>query len=182
MGWIVWQYQDEAAAVMLLLAFVLAMLRGAAAERAMALALFCQLPLFILDQLLTGGRDPYTSYRQLEPDLFAIDLVLLALYLAVALRANRVYPLWIAGAQLIAVLAHVVKIVSGDLVPRAYASLVMVPTHFQIVMLIAGTIAHLRREAQYGDYPSWRQQALPAGTGKPSEHDMPAASHAGARV
>lgn len=181
-GWFVWQYQDEVAAALLLAAFILAMLRGAAAERAMALAMFCQLPLLILDTLLTGGRDPFTSYRHLETDLFAIDLVLLALYLAVALRANRVYPLWIAGAQLIAVMAHVVMMVTDDLVPRAYAALVMAPTHFQIVMLLAGTVAHMRREAQFGDYPSWRELALPEASGGASDDMAPRGHHAGAQA
>jgi hypothetical protein len=156
MSWLLWQYQDELGTLLLLGAFVLAMLRGGSAERVVALTLFCHLPLALIDLAVFGPRDPHTSYRALEPGLFAIDLILLALMTAVALRANRVYPLLIAAAQLIAVMAHVVRMVSGDLVPRTYASLVIAPAHFQILVLLVGTLIHIRREDRFGPYPSWR--------------------------
>lgn len=156
MTWLVWQFQDEFALALLLTALLLALARGAAAERVMALALFAQVPYFIVAGLLTGTNDPHSSYRGIEADIFLADCLSLALYVIIALRANRVYPLIIAGAQLIAVMAHFVRGVSAGLVPRAYAALILAPLHLQLATLLIGVLLHMRRQSRIGPYPSWR--------------------------
>lgn len=166
MTWLIWQFQDELASALMLLAFIIAMLRGASAERTMALAMICQVPVLLIEQLLFGSRNPASSYQRVETGMLLVDLMSLALYVAVALRANRNYPLLVAGAQLVAVMGHVVRAMNDDLLPRAYASLVIAPTHFQIIVLIVGTLAHARRERRFGPYPSWRH------TGTARDHQV----------
>lgn len=170
MSWLVWQFQDEFAAVAMLVGFIFAMLRGDAPERAMALAMLCQVPILLVEQMLFGWRDPATSYQQLELGMLVVDLVSLTLYAGIATRANRVYPLLIAGAQLVAVMGHVVRAMNDDLVPRAYATLVIAPTHFEIAVLIAGTFAHARRERRFGPYPSWRHPIAAPGKDADAQH------------
>lgn len=59
-------------------------------------------------------------YFMVEPAIMAIDLAMLAVFVHIALRSERFWPLWIAGLQLTTMLGHVLKAVGGDLIPRAY--------------------------------------------------------------
>jgi hypothetical protein len=69
----------------------------------------------------------------------------LAAMLAVALTANRFWPLWVAALQVIAGFAHVVRILDLTVPPMAYAIMIRVPLWMQICVLLLGTWNHARR-------------------------------------
>lgn len=62
------------------------------------------------------------SYSGVEFGVLSVDLATLAVFVAVALRSPRFWPLWIAGLQLSTLLAHFFRAVDVDLIPRAYAA------------------------------------------------------------
>lgn len=62
-----------------------------------------------------------TRYYDLEVGVLAVDVSLFALFLAIALRSQRFWPLWIAGFHLVTVLAHILRALKVDLIPSAYA-------------------------------------------------------------
>ena len=138
--------------------FVLAMRRGAAPERILT-ATF--LGMLVLDRVyhLVAGADP-VAVMGVQLGHLAIDVIGLAVFLVVALGANRVYPLWIAGAQLIALSSHVypafVKIVSE----AAYVAMNIMPSYVQMLAMTLGLAAHIRRQKRRGSYPSWRKSWL----------------------
>ena len=88
-----------------------------------------------------------------------IDLVALAVALAVALRANRVYPLWFAAFQLLAVMAHLARDVAQGAAPIAYAVMYIGPSYCQIIVLAVGIWCHRRRVIRHGPYRSWRSSS-----------------------
>lgn len=90
-----------------------------------------------------------------------IDLIALAVALAVALRANRVYPLWFAAFQLLAVMAHLARDVAQGTAPIAYAVMYIGPSYCQIIVLAVGICCHRRRVLQHGPYRSWRTSSSP---------------------
>ena len=59
-------------------------------------------------------------YVGVEASILAIDLAMLAAFVAIALRSTRFWPLWIAGLQLTTIFGHLLKALGGDLVPKAY--------------------------------------------------------------
>ena len=94
-----------------------AMLRGRADERvaAGACAAATLLTHFVLGPLKI-------KYSGVEHGLVALDLAMLAIFLAIALRSSRFWPLWVAGLQLTMSMAHVMKAVDAHLMPRVYAA------------------------------------------------------------
>jgi len=62
-----------------------------------------------------------SRYSGVEIGVLAIDLLTLAVFLFVALRSDRFWPLWISGLQLTTTIGHVLKAIQLDLVPIAYA-------------------------------------------------------------
>lgn len=133
---------------------VAALVFGASAERWMALAFALQLPVRPpLGVLLDSGA----AFDHFMPEFFVQDSIALAACMAIALRANRIYPLWVAGAQLIVVTAHVLRLLTADIAPQAYAILVLVPWQLQALIILGGIACHAARERRLGPSPSWRR-------------------------
>lgn len=55
-----------------------------------------------------------------EAAVAIVDLAVLALFIAIALRSDRFWPLWVSGLQLTTVLAHLLRILNPGLVDIAY--------------------------------------------------------------
>ncbi|WP_324074046.1 MAG: hypothetical protein RSE14_12185 [Erythrobacter sp.] len=87
---------------------------------------------------------------------FGIDLVAMAGFGLVALNANRNYPLWVAGFQLVAVGAHMIKGMVEGVSLFALVILIVGPSYCQLLVLIAGFVRHVRREKRFGTYRDWR--------------------------
>lgn len=90
------------------------------------------------------------------------DLLAAVLFTSVALRANRNYPLWIAGFQLVAVGAHLVQSMVDKVSPLAFAILIIGPSYCQLLLLIGGFVRHVERQRQFGPYREWRLGAQTA--------------------
>jgi hypothetical protein len=99
------------------------------------------------------------------PIFMAIDMLAAVLFTTIALNANRNYPLWIAGFQLVAVGAHIVKTLVDSVSPLAVAVLVIGPSYFQIVLLAGGFFRHAQRQRRFGRYREWRVPTSLAGGG-----------------
>lgn len=94
----------------------------------------------------------------------AIDLFAGLGFIAIALNANRNYPLWIAGFQLVAVGAHAVQGMTDTVSPIAYVILASGPSYCQLLLIISGFARHVSRERRFGPYRGWRSSA-PTGHG-----------------
>lgn len=138
-------------------AVVYALWRGAAPERAVAgvmLASFCLFWLF---------RDPQSdgmSYTYVHALQFAIDFATAIAFITIAIFANRMYTLWIAGFQIVALQAHLARYLTDQIAPLAYAIMIIAPSYLQIVALGLGTWMHVRRERRHGSYRSWRTSSF----------------------
>jgi hypothetical protein len=93
---------------------------------------------------------------------FALDLTALAATVPVALLANRMYPLWFAAFQLIAVFAHLARDLAPGVAKLAYGIMYIGPSYFQILLLAGGIWLHHRRVRKYGPYRSWRNFSRPS--------------------
>jgi hypothetical protein len=110
------------------------------------------LPLYVLDAFFPfkAFDDPAYVYRMM------LDVAAAAIFTGIALRANRNYPLWIAGFQLVALGAYLVKEIVPSVTPLALVILIVGPSYCQLLLLIAGFVRHLRRERRFGPYRDWR--------------------------
>lgn len=94
-------------------------------------------------------------YSTVEPGLLALDIAMLAIFVAIALRSSRFWPLWVAGLQLTMSMAHVLKAIDEHLLPRAYAAAVVFWTYPILLIIAIGTWRQHRRELRDRDTPAY---------------------------
>ena len=96
------------------------------------------------------------SFGRVDPVRFALDGAELVAIFALALRANRMWPLWAAAAQLICVSGHIAAFIEPGGMRRAYWVMTQMPPFIQVMALLLGAFAHAARSKRIGPYRSWR--------------------------
>lgn len=142
--------------MVLALLVVIAWWRGAAPERAIA----CSIVLFVGQDVLDHWS-PAMDYLLVAPRDLLLDCLIACLLLAIALRANRIYPLWMAAWQLVAVLSHAARFESRSSAALAYAILLYLPSYLLLLTFGLGLAAHIRRVRLWGQYRSWWNDCPP---------------------
>ena len=94
-----------------------------------------------------------TGYESVEVTVLVVDVVVLALFLYVALRSDRFWPLWIAGLHVTTMFGHALKLMSGDLVPIAYAVALRLWAYPELIILAVAVWRHTQRESMILDKP-----------------------------
>jgi hypothetical protein len=105
-----------------------------------------------LHKLVFGGY----VLLDVDPFLAGKDIAAGAVWLLIALYANRNWTLWLAGTQLLAIGAHIARALADAVSPVAYATMVVAPGWFQLLLLGAGLVRHALRTREHGAYRSWR--------------------------
>src|SRR3989337_1801345 len=85
-------------------------------------------------------------YTGREIGLLMIDAAVLLAFVAIALRAQRFWPLWVAGLQLTSSISHLVKVVDVDLITRAYGAAAVFWSYPILLIIVIGTWRSHRRE------------------------------------
>jgi hypothetical protein len=103
-------------------------------------------------------------YGVVDPGHLTIDLFLLAGFLAIALRADRQWTLWAAGAQVVAMFSHPVRLIAGEVAELAYAVMIRAPSYLQTMLIFVGVIfaALRRRRRTPRSAPRWRRSPATA--------------------
>jgi hypothetical protein len=84
------------------------------------------------------------------------DILAFLAFTWIALRAWRIWPLWAASLQLLAIASHVVRVLEIEIDPIVYAFMRSGPTYLVWLALLIGSISN-RGSAQIGDStPPWR--------------------------
>ncbi|MEA3031701.1 MAG: hypothetical protein QOG13_3026 [Sphingomonadales bacterium] len=145
-----------------------ALWRGGAPERAVAAC-------FLVAGLATPLLDlpQVQRFYSVAIGVFAIDLLLLAALLAIALRADRFWPMLVASLQAIIIIAHLVKFANPELIRRAYAMMIALWTYPQLLLLVAGTVRHRRRLRRNGTDSSWKGSSAHSTKKRQSAGPMP---------
>ena len=97
-----------------------------------------------------------SGFVEVDPAHLFIDGLELAALMFLALRANRIWPVWAAAAQLMTVSAHVVALIDSGGMRRAYWAMMQLPLYIQLFALVCGVAFHARRFRRIGHYRSWR--------------------------
>jgi hypothetical protein len=126
-----------------------ALLRGATPERLIS-------TLFLaanVATVVTGLSEPRLG--QTRWGVVAVDVGLLLALGAVALRANRIWPLWITSMQLFTVMAHVGNMMMPGVRPNAFWWSIILTSLIMLWALAHQTNLHQKRVARMGAERSW---------------------------
>lgn len=135
-----------------------ALLRGGAPERVAALIVLAGIGLSAASVSFGFHR-----YAALELDIFAQDLAMFVALYALALAADRFWPIWIAGFQLATVLVHVTRALAPDMFPLAYAAGIRAWAYLVVAGVGVGTVRHRRRRRAHGPEHGWTADRIRAG-------------------
>ncbi|MBX7489834.1 hypothetical protein K3177_15100 [Qipengyuania sp. GH25] len=98
--------------------------------------------------------DTSPRFTAVETGHLVLDLTAFAGLLVIAVMANRLYPLWLAGLQGLVVLTHFAQGLTAS-APLADSILSIAPFYGLIAILAGGIFAHRRRKRQFGSYAVW---------------------------
>ena len=85
-------------------------------------------------------------YLTVELSDLIIDSLVMAASVAIALKSDRFWPLWVAGLQLTTLVAHMLKAIKIDLLPHAYAAAGRFWVYPIFLIIVVGTWrSHQRR-------------------------------------
>ena len=91
--------------------------------------------------------------------LLAIDIVTLLALVAIALTANRYWPLYVAALQLLTIAIHGVKAYDAQLPQWMYISANGKLAYPTLILLVAGVVRHRKRLGEWGRDPDWSFRA-----------------------
>lgn len=83
-----------------------------------------------------------------ETGVMIVDLLTFAAFTYIALRSHRFWPLWVAGLQLTTTMAHFLKALHVDLLPKAYAAALVFWSYPILIILAVGTWRSHQRRTQ----------------------------------
>ena len=149
-------YRDEFQLAVVVLLSAWAWYRGGGPERACAATM---LAMFVSSRIYRAFFGALGDLWTADTWYFSLDVVVMVALLAIAMRANRFYPLLLAAFQLVAVCAHLVRSLVETISPIAYYIMYVGPSYFQLIIIGVGLWSHQRRIERHGSYRDWRRPA-----------------------
>ena len=134
----------------LLICWAYALLRGGAPEQIGASVIGLGSVLS-----LVAASSPGVRFGSVEVGVFLVDVAAFVVFLGLALRAERHWPLWVAALQAIGTAGHAAKLVDPEVIPLAYAFVLAFWVYPMLLLVVMGTWQHQRRLARFGVDKSW---------------------------
>ena len=99
--------------------------------------------------------DPEKTYHSVNWGVLAVDLLLFIALVAVAARADRFWPMWIAALQLIELAVHGVRAYDPQLWAIVYGRAVGELSYPMLLLLVIGAQRHTKRVWACGPELAW---------------------------
>lgn len=111
---------------------------------------------------------PATKFHSVEIGVFLVDVSVFVVFILLALRANRFWPIWMSGLLGLGVMAHLARWAGSGTMPWAYQVIMSIWSYPILALVALGTFNHRRRLKSSGSDPSWSSSSGPqAPTGMP---------------
>lgn len=132
-----------------------ALLKGGAPERLAALTIVSASAATIA----TSAPVPL-RYNALDAGVLITDFVMMLALVALALKAERFWTLWIAAFQVMQFASHLPEILVPELLPVTYKIVISVWSYPMLILLAIGTYRHNQRVRAYGNDRSWSESSF----------------------
>jgi hypothetical protein len=112
---------------------------------------------------------PPIRFRGVEVGVFSVDVLAFFSFVALALRANRFWPIWVSALLGLGVLGSLAMMLHPRVIPWAYAVVLSIWSYPILLLVAIGVHRHRRRLIRNGADPSWtRFSAAPGPTTPPA--------------
>jgi len=105
--------------------------------------------------LASHGRWMHVEYGE-----FTVDALTFLIFVVLALRANRFWPIWVSALLGLGVLGHLARWAGRDVVWYAYVVVLTIWSYPILVIIALGTFNHQRRLKQFGSDRSWSRSSI----------------------
>ena len=96
--------------------------------------------------IATFASVPIAVYGAVEINVVFVDMLVLASFLFVALQSDRFWPLWVAGLHVTTMVGHALMLLTGDMVPIAYAVALRLWAYPELLILAVAVWRHNQRQ------------------------------------
>lgn len=134
----------------LILVIAYATLKGGAPERLTALIIVAA-----SISTVTTWAPSHLRYVSVDVGILVTDFVMMVALVALAMKAERFWTLWVAAFQVMQFASHIPELLVPGLLPVTYKIVISVWSYPMLFLLAAGTYRHNQRIALYGNDRSW---------------------------
>ena len=120
-----------------------------------------------------AANGPPFRFRLVEWGILAVDIACFLAFLALSLRADRFWTLWVTALAGLGIAGHFARQLSPQMVPWAYWFVLSIWSYPILALIATGTWRHRRRVRTNGADSSWsscssrpgrtRREAAPGG-------------------
>lgn len=156
---LIWKWPIQVA--LFVAALIFAWRCGQAPERLCAATLNLSMIALFAMLALWPVHGHVTLFGFVNAEFLTLDLLMTAAFIAIAVKANRLYPIWLSSIQLVALTSHFSAGLKASN-PPAYAVMAILPSYLQAIIVLWGTEVQRRRS---GTVRAWRSDppiGLPA--------------------
>jgi hypothetical membrane protein len=108
----------------------------------------------VVTYLILGFHSGH-KWFQVEFGVFIVDVITFVVFVWLALRANRFWPIWVSALLGLGVLAHLARLAGPDVRWYAYAVVLTIWSYPILAIMALGTFNHQRRMRLRGSDRSW---------------------------
>ncbi len=105
------------------------------------------------------GSASRIEFQSIEAGILVIDVVTFVVFAALALRADRFWPIWVSALVGMSVLGHLARYSDLGIGPWTYAVSIAIWSYPALTLMAIGTRNHQLRVAHFGTDRSWSTQS-----------------------
>ncbi len=137
----------SAQALLIVVVFVAAWRAGGKPERYVA-SIYLGMLLASAANAFSGSAHAGADYSGVKNFHFLLDGLALVGVVAIALRYDRWWILWVGSVQFIAVMAHFLRVLAWPMPPIAYAVMERWPVWLAVILTGIGTLLHVKQSRE----------------------------------
>lgn len=107
-------------------------------------------------------------FREVEAGILLVDVATFLAFLALAMRANRFWPIWMSGLLGVGIVAHLAMKLSPQILPYAYRFILSAWSYPMLALIAIGTWQHRKQLKACGADRSWSSFSHPDGPQRPA--------------
>lgn len=101
--------------------------------------------IYLAGAVATTAVGTHSHWRDFEPKIFIVDLIVLGGFWFVALTSRRFWPYWVTGWQLVGILVHIQKALLPGISASPYGYLSLYLAYPMLLLIVVASMPQVSR-------------------------------------